>query len=853
MARARSPPVALSSSVSDAGTSLPWARATASRGVSIWGRAAVATALVTVLADMLDNALGERGGRDLGRAGQLPGEIVGDPLGGDGPLDAANDGRGHIRPAKLFEHHGAREDDAAGVDLVLPRVLGRGAVRRLVHGVAVAHVAARGEAEAAHLGRRRIGQQVAVEVRGGDDGVLVRPQHELSEHCVGDAVLDDDPSRVPLPRSQLGLRNGLVAEPLPRDLVPPLSKPALGELHDVALVHERHRGAPRLDGVLNRLRNQPLRPELRHRLDADRAAGADLRSVAFREKPDDGVGLLTARLILDARIDVLDVLAEDHHIELPRLLHGRRHAFEVAHGPDAGVEVEHLAQRDVERADPAADGRGEGPLDRDAVCADRVKRRLGEPAVCSFEGLLPGQHLEPFDPAAACGRPLDCRVEHAARGAPDVGARAVALDERDNGPIGHDPTSLLELDAVTHLPVFLRGSALVVGAVYTLRLGSRHRPCDSAWRGLHHPNRTRFRNPSSHGGVVMRIGRRSGSLALVLMVVACERSPETITGNAPRPSMATTTSTAGAANPQATIGINVLLTGPATAAQLAELDRLGTVYDQIPELNALLIRAQAGQLAAIQALPFVVAANPDAERKGAPVDAVSVSDFVLGRNTWDLDAINVTNLVPGPDNDRTITFDGSGVYVGVLDTGLLDSWREYFPQQRLATRHATAFSGGGASGNGNVPDLPNQWEHDQNSHGTHVTSTILGYSLFGTSINGVAPLATVIPVKVLKQSGIGWSSIAARGIIYVADLKTGPLAGHPVVINMSLGGPTLDAVEQAAIDFAISKGVIIVAAAGNEGEKGMGFPGAYGPVISAAASGWIGEGQPGAAGHPRHR
>src|SRR5207245_3323535 len=113
------------------------------------------------------------------------------------------------------------------------------------------------------------------------------------------------------------------AEPLPGALVPPLSEAALGELHDVALVHERHRGAPRLDGVLNRPRDQPLRPELRHRLDADRAARADLRSVAFREKPDDGVGLLTARLILDARIDVLDVLAEDHDVELPRLLHGR--------------------------------------------------------------------------------------------------------------------------------------------------------------------------------------------------------------------------------------------------------------------------------------------------------------------------------------------------------------------------------------------------------------------------------------------------------------------------------------------------------------------------------------------------
>src|SRR5439155_9618599 len=428
---------------------------------------------------------------------------------------------------------------------------------------------------------------------------------------------------------------------------------------------------------------------------------------------------------------------------------------------------------------------------------------------------------------------------HPARGAPDVGALAVGLDERNNWPIGHDPTSLLELDAVTHLPVFLRGPALVVGAVYTFRLGSRHRPCDSAWRGLHHPNPTRFRNPPSHGGVVMRIGRRSGSLALVLMVVACERSPETITGNAPRPSMATTTSTAGATNPQATIGINVLLTGPATAAQLAELNTLGTVTDQIPELNAVLMAAKAGNLPLIQALSYVVGANPDAERGDAPVDVMSVTDFTGGRSTWDMDAINVT-VSPFTSTRNTSTFTGDGVYVGVLDTGLLDNWRSYFPADRIATQFAIAFQGGGGAMNkGAVPSQPNVREHDQNSHGTHVTSTILGYRFGATPINGIAPRATIIPVKVLKQSGFGLSSMIARGIVYITDLKmAGQLGASPAVINMSLGGPSLDVVEQAAIDRAVAHGVIIVAAAGNAGTKGMGFPGAYEPVISVAAVGW---------------
>jgi subtilisin family serine protease len=58
---------------------------------------------------------------------------------------------------------------------------------------------------------------------------------------------------------------------------------------------------------------------------------------------------------------------------------------------------------------------------------------------------------------------------------------------------------------------------------------------------------------------------------------------------------------------------------------------------------------------------------------------------------------------------------------------------------------------------------------------------------------------------------------------------------------MSLGGGMLEAVEKAAIDYAIASGVIIVASAGNSGERGMGYPGAYAPVISVAASGYVGE------------
>lgn len=284
------------------------------------------------------------------------------------------------------------------------------------------------------------------------------------------------------------------------------------------------------------------------------------------------------------------------------------------------------------------------------------------------------------------------------------------------------------------------------------------------------------------------------------------------------------------------IGINVLLKTAITDAILADLGTHGRVRDVMYEIKVVTVQAPSSELNAIRALPYVAAANPDAERNGSPVDTLAATDFANGISTWDMDAVNITDA---GSTRRQVSYDGTGVYVAVLDTGLLDSWRQYFPQQRIATDLAKSFSGGG--GAGTVSETTNQWEHDQDSHGTHVTSTILGYSFFGTPVNGVAPKATVIPVKVLNQSGFGWSSVIAHGIVYVADLKAGQLANYPVVINMSLGGGSLDAVEKAAIDYAISKGVVIVASAGNEGNDGMGYPGAYQPVISVAASGWTGE------------
>ncbi len=252
-----------------------------------------------------------------------------------------------------------------------------------------------------------------------------------------------------------------------------------------------------------------------------------------------------------------------------------------------------------------------------------------------------------------------------------------------------------------------------------------------------------------------------------------------------------------------------------------------------------------------------------------------------GYSTWDSDLINVEG----------ITQTGKGVYVAVLDTGLVPNWRDYFPEARIATKLGTGFeqpvtfkakSDNACEFDVEVGTLrQSTWVGSTGStHGTHVTSTIIGYFYRSNSdaaagfvlppiiVRGIAPEVTIIPVKVLadyqipampkcatpvasQKAVFGTDAMVAAGIEYATDLA---IAGYkPMVINMSLGGGELAAVEKAAIDRAIANGVIVVAAAGNEGTAGMGFPGAYEPVISAGSIGWTKEWLKPTDGLPRYR
>src|SRR5262249_54582672 len=153
-------------------------------------------------------------------------------------------------------------------------------------------------------------------------------------------VLDGD-RRVPLAIAEdpaLALGDDAVAVVAGREGVTPVAEGALGELHDVALVDERDAPAAVAERVLDRGARQPLGPLPADRLhpDATRLGEADLLDAHLALQEVDELPRLGAlRGPLDAGVDVLRVLAEDHHVDLLGMPHRARHAAEPAHGPEA--------------------------------------------------------------------------------------------------------------------------------------------------------------------------------------------------------------------------------------------------------------------------------------------------------------------------------------------------------------------------------------------------------------------------------------------------------------------------------------------------------------------------------------
>ena len=118
---------------------------------------------------------------------------------------------------------------------------------------------------------------------------------------------------------------------------------------------------------------------------------------------------------------------------------------------------------------------------------------------------------------------------------------------------------------------------------------------------------------------------------------------------------------------------------------------------------------------------------------------------------------------------------------------------------------------------------------DDNGHGTAVAGVAAAAANNGVGIAGLCWHCDILPVKVLNAAGSGAHSNIAAGIIWATKHGAD-------VINMSLAGPSPSNVVAAAVAYARNHGVVVVAAAGNEGSSRHFYPAADPGVISVGAT-----------------
>ncbi|AUT03878.1 peptidase S8 [Nostoc sp. CENA543] len=189
-----------------------------------------------------------------------------------------------------------------------------------------------------------------------------------------------------------------------------------------------------------------------------------------------------------------------------------------------------------------------------------------------------------------------------------------------------------------------------------------------------------------------------------------------------------------------------------------------------------------------------------------------------GGNNWGLDMIKAPEVW---QNGHT----GSGTVVAVIDTGV-DYNHEDLKNNIWTNTKEIPGNGIDDDGNGYVDDVRgwnfngnNNETYDDNGHGTHVSGIIAGENN-GYGVTGVAYNAKIMPIKVLNSSGSGSYSAIANGIYYAVDNGAN-------VINLSLGGDFSSQTLKSAIEYASSKGVIVVMASGNDGGSAPGYPARY--------------------------
>jgi subtilisin family serine protease len=122
------------------------------------------------------------------------------------------------------------------------------------------------------------------------------------------------------------------------------------------------------------------------------------------------------------------------------------------------------------------------------------------------------------------------------------------------------------------------------------------------------------------------------------------------------------------------------------------------------------------------------------------------------------------------------------------------------------------------------------WDSDENAHGTHVAGTIaaLNNTLGVVGVNGTKQVSLYI-AKVFDATGSASSSVITKAINACGSANAD-------IVSMSLGGAGASRTEQAALDSLWAKNVLLVAAAGNDGDATVSYPAGFANVMSVAAN-----------------
>jgi thermitase len=113
-------------------------------------------------------------------------------------------------------------------------------------------------------------------------------------------------------------------------------------------------------------------------------------------------------------------------------------------------------------------------------------------------------------------------------------------------------------------------------------------------------------------------------------------------------------------------------------------------------------------------------------------------------------------------------------------------------------------------------------------HGCGVAGVIAANSNNAEGIAGIAPNVQIMPLRVLDEGGIGNYALIASAIVHAAD-------NGADIINLSLAGPTYSQIMADAVTYAINKGVVVIAAAGNQARERAFYPAAYPSVIAVGS------------------